>query len=158
MTTLSALAQSTAPTTPATKPSAASPAKVSPPVARPAPARQSIELTPAERQSIDAQATPPTPKRSDAEELVPTAADLLAPPPPEESSVRIEQFRNASRVTEVKVFPSFGGPTYVMTNREGRQPLFQTDLGPGLSVPKFFRFEFGSPNPAPAAAPPPPTR
>ncbi len=45
--------------------------------------------------------------------------------------------------------------SYVMQNREGQQPFGTTQMSSGLSVPMFFRFEFGRSSP-PATNPPSP--
>lgn len=90
-----------------------------------------------------------------ADELVPTAADLVVPPE-DDRQARMEQIRSSNRISEVIVTPAFSSHSFVMTNREGRQPLTQTDMGGGLSVPKFFRWEFGAATPPPLALPPPP--
>jgi hypothetical protein len=60
-------------------------------------------------------------------------------------------------VTEITVTPANSTRSYTMFNREGRMPLGTTDLSSGLSVPQFFRFEFGRPTPPdlPQAPPPP---
>lgn len=135
---------------------AATPASATP--ARPAPPRQRIELSPSDRQAIDrssSAASISTGKPVD--ELVPTAADLTAPLI-EDRQTRIEQVRTSNGISEIIVTPALGTPSFVITNREGRQPLSQTDLSGGLSVPKFFRWEFGGATPPPVAVPPPPTR
>jgi hypothetical protein len=131
--------------------------------AQPAPAtaapRTRIELSPAERQALDGttastQATAPT-----RDELLPTADDAHALQPAEERQTVIEQVRTPNRTTEIRVTPALTGRTYTMTTREGRQPLSATGTSPGLSVPKFFTFEFGGPEerPAPTLPPPPPS-
>lgn len=124
----------------------------------PAAPRTRIELTPSERQALDgppaASASTPT-----SAELLPTPEDAHALPPAEGKQTVIEQVRTSNRVSEVRVTPGLGGHTYTMTNREGRQPLSATDTSSGLSVPKFFTFEFGGTEerPAPSLPPPPPS-
>ena len=50
----------------------------------------------------------------------------------------------SNRVSEVIVTPAGQSRSYVMHNREGQQPFSTTQMGSGgLSVPMFFRFEFG---------------
>lgn len=118
-----------------------------PAAARAAP-RQSIELTPAERQAIDEQASRAVKPASVEQALVPTAEELRTARP-EDAATRIEQTRTGNRVTEVTVTPAHSTRSYVMTNREGRQPVGITEMSSGLSVPMFFRVEFG-PRGAPA--------
>ena len=125
------------------------------PAAQPA-TRQRLELPAAEKQAIDARAnaaSPPPPAAGD--ELVPTEADAKAPPP-EEPVTRIEQVRTNNRISEIRVTPALTGRTYTMTNRDGQQPISATESLSGLSVPKFFTFEFGRPTERPAAPLPPP--
>jgi hypothetical protein len=63
----------------------------------------------------------------------------------------------SNRVSEVIVTPAGQSRSYVMSNREGQQPFGTTQMGPGgLSVPMFFRFEFGRTTPPPATNPPSP--
>jgi len=136
-------------------PAANAPASASPASTSPVPARKRIELSPADRSAIEKANTDSIAPSKPDDGLVPTAADLVAPPA-DDRQTRIEQVRTSNRISEVIVTPALGGPGFVMTNRDGRQPLTQTDMGGGLSVPKFFRWEFGSPAPAPLALPPPP--
>lgn len=142
---------------PAATPSAASPGTPAAAASTPTrpQTRQRIELSPADRSAIEKANTEPASTTRPDDGLVPTAADLTAPLI-EDRQTRIEQVRTSNRISEVIVSPALGGPGFVMTNRDGRQPLTQTDMGGGLSVPKFFRWEFGSPAPAPLALPPPP--
>ena len=140
-----------------------SPAATGATTAAPAPAtaapRTRIELSPAERQALDGtnastRSTAPT-----RDELLPTADDAQALQPAEERQTVIEQVRTPNRTTEIRVTPALTGRTYTMTTREGRQPLSATGTSPGLSVPKFFTFEFGGTEerPAPTLPPPPPS-
>jgi hypothetical protein len=132
---------------------AASPAK--PAMQPPAAAHSTIKLTPAERQAIDAaQAAREKPARIE-DELAPTPEDMKPRPADDHSVTRIEQTHVSNRVNEVIVTPAGQSRSYVMTNREGQQPLGTTQMSPGLSVPMFFRFEFGRSTP-PASSPPPP--
>jgi hypothetical protein len=146
-----AQAQTDAP--PSLPPEAAKPAAI-----RAAAPRQSIELTPAERQAIDEQALRAVKPASVEQALVPSAEDLRTARP-EDTATRIEQTRTGNRVTEVTVTPAHSTRSYVMTNREGRQPVGITEMSSGLSVPMFFRVEFGrsgtpaAPAPSPPAAP-----
>jgi hypothetical protein len=143
------------PASPTNAPAANVPAAAATPPTSPVVARKRIELSPADRSAIDkANADSTAPGKPD-DGLVPTPADLVAPPT-DERQTRIEQVRTSNRISEVIVTPGLGTPSFVMTNRDGRQPLTQTDMGGGLSVPKFFRWEFGAPAPAPLALPPPP--
>jgi hypothetical protein len=152
---LSALAQAVQkPSTPA----ATGAATTTPAPATAAP-RTRIELSPAERQALDStnastRSTAPT-----RDELLPTADDAHALQPMEDRQTVIEQVRTPNRTTEIRVTPALTGRTYTMTTREGRQPLSATGTSPGLSVPKFFTFEFGGPDerPAPTLPPPPPS-
>ncbi|HTN48955.1 MAG TPA: hypothetical protein VMK32_05950 [Burkholderiaceae bacterium] len=150
---LAAQAQTAPP--PATRPdtgasTAATPAR---PAAKPP---QRIDLPAAEKQALEAAsggtATDTTPT---ADELVPTEADTKAPLP-EEPRTRIEQIRTRNGVSEVRVTPALTGRTYTITNREGQQPLSATESLSGLSVPKFFTFEFGRPADRAASPPLPP--
>ena len=133
---------------------AASPAKPAAP--KPAQPRPAIQLSPAERQAIDAaQASQEKPARVE-DALAPTAEDIKPRAADDASTTtRIEQTRVSNRVNEVIVTPAGQWRSYVMTNREGQQPFGQTQMNSGLSVPMFFRFEFGKSTP-PAANPPPP--
>lgn len=123
------------------------------PATPPAP-RRAIELTPAEREAIDA-ALSPSPKPARVEDaLAPSAEDIRPRAADDHATTQIEQRRVSNRVSEVVVTPSGQSRGYVMTNREGRQPFGTTQMNSGLSVP-MFRFEFGRTTP-PAANPPPP--
>lgn len=117
--------------------------------------RRTIELTPAQRQAIDAKAGQDVKVQSVEEALAPTAEDAKLPRS-DEDRTRIEQTRTSNRVSEVTVTPAHSSRSYFMVNREGRMPLGTTEMSSGLSVPQFFRFEFGRPTPPAAAAPPPP--
>ena len=86
---------------------------------------------------------------------MPTDADAKAPPP-EEPVTRIEQIRTDNRISEIRVTPALTGRTYTITNREGQQPISATESLSGLSVPKFFTFEFGRPTERSAPPLPPP--
>jgi hypothetical protein len=134
---------------------AASPAK--PAAQKPAAPRSSIQLTPAERQAIDAaQGSAEKPARVE-DALAPTAEDMKPHVADDRGTTRIEQTRVSNRVTEVIVTPAGQSHSYIMNNREGRQPLGTTQMSPGgLSVPMFLRFEFGRPTPPPATNPPSP--
>lgn len=123
----------------------------------PAAPRATIRLTPAERQAIDAAQTG-KPGATRAEDgLVPTAEDMKARAEDDTSgTTRIEQTHKSNRVSEVIVTPPGQWRSYVMTNREGRQPYGEFQTNPGLSVPMFLRFDFGKPTP-PATTPPPPS-
>ena len=131
--------------------------------AQPAPAtaapRTRIELSPAERQALDGTNASTQSTAPSRDELLPTADDARALQPAEERQTVIEQVRTPNRTTEIRVTPALTGRTYTMTTREGRQPLSATGTSPGLSVPKFFTFEFGGPEerPAPTLPPPPPS-
>jgi len=139
----------------ASAPNARAPASTSTKAGKPAPAvpRQRIELTPAERQALDKAAAPPAATR---DELVPTEADAKAVPP-DEPVTRIEQVWTSNRISEIRVTPALTGRTYTINNREGQQPMSATDTSSGLSLPKFFTFEFGRPaeRPTPGLPPPP---
>lgn len=125
----------------------------------PSKSRRTIELSPAERQAID---------EREAKAVKPASVeDALQPRPagdPDNAKIerddssyttRIEQFRTSNRVSEVVVTPAGSSRSYSMTNNEGRLPLGTTQMNPGLSVPSFFKFEFGRTTPPlPAPAPP----
>jgi hypothetical protein len=124
---------------------------------KPAAPRSSIQLTPAERQAIDAaqgSAEKPAPFE---DALAPTAEDIKPREADDRSTTRIEQTRVSNRVSEVIVTPAGQSHSYVMNNREGQQPFGTTQMSPGgLSVPMFLRFEFGRTTPPPVTNPPPP--
>jgi hypothetical protein len=133
---------------------AAAPAK--PAAQKPAAPRSAIQLTPAERQAIDAAQSRKEAPAKIEDALAPTAEDIKPRAADDSSTTRIEQKHVSNRVNEVIVTPAGQSHSYVMTNREGHQPLSTTQMGSGgLSVPMFFRFEFGK-SPPPAANPPPP--
>ena len=125
---------------------------------KPAPAkpRRAIELSPAERQAIDERELQAVKPASVEEALQPTPEDAKIERDDTSNTTRIEQFRTSNRITEVVVTPAGSTHSYTMMNREGRQPLGTTQMNPGLSVPNFFRFEFGRSTPAPLPAPAPP--
>jgi len=133
----------------ATKSAPAKPAPAKPP-------RRAIELSPAERQAIDARELQAVKPASIEEALQPTPEDAKIERDDISNTTRIEQFRTSNRITEVVVTPAGSTHSYSMMNREGRQPLGTTQMNPGLSVPNFFRFEFGRSTPAPLPAPAPP--
>lgn len=147
-----ALAQSSG--APAPRP-AGSPAK--PAAQQPAAPRSTIQLTPAERQSIDAaQGSSGKPARVE-DALAPTAEDIKPRADDDRSTTRIEQTRVSNRVSEVIVTPAGQSRSYIMNNREGQQPFGTTQMSPGgLSVPMFLRFEFGRTTPPPTTNPPSP--
>jgi hypothetical protein len=125
------------------------------PASKPAGPRTRIELPLAERQALESgksENRPTTPTRN---ELLPNADDASTTIIDEPANV-IEQIRTSNRITEIRVTPAMTGRTYIMTNREGRQPTTATDTTSGLSVPKFFTFEFGRQADRPATALPPP--
>jgi hypothetical protein len=153
-TVLPALAQAQG-ATPASGPPAQAGTRAKPSAAPSAP-RQRIELPAAERKALEDGSTTRPAAGPTPEELVPSAADAKSPEP--EERTHIEEVRTSNRITEIRVTPALTGRTYTMTNREGRQPTSATDTFSGLSVPKFFTFEFGRTDERPAASvPPPPT-
>ena len=132
--------------------------------AKPAPAkpRRAIELSPAERQAIDERESKAVKPASVEEALQPKPAgdpdNVKVERDDSINTTRIEQFRTSNRISEVVVTPAGSSRSYSMTNNEGRQPLGTTQMSPGLSVPNFFKFEFGRTTPPPLPAPtPPPT-
>jgi hypothetical protein len=151
--TAPALAQGTSAKADARTPAATTPsARPTAPTTAP---RQRIELPAAERQALDAGQTRSAPSVPTQAELVPSAADARAPVL-EEPQTRIEQVRTGNRISEVRVTPALTGRTYTITNREGRQPTSAFETSPGLSVPKFFTFEWGRPEERAAPSLPPP--
>ena len=156
-----ASAQAPAPPPPpmpaATETKAAKPASTNPTSAKP---RRAIELSPAERQAIDERELKAVKPASVEEALQPKPAgdpdNAKIERDDSSNTTRIEQFRTSNRITEVVVTPAGTSRSYSMTNREGRQPLGTTQMSPGLSVPNFFKFEFGRAAPAPIQAPAPP--
>ena len=130
--------------------------------AKPAPApstpRRAIELSPAERQAIDARELKKVKPASVEEALQPTPEDARIERDEANNTggntTRIEQYRTSNRISEVIVTPAGSSRSYSMTNREGKQPFGTTQMTPGLSVPNFFRFEFGRPPPTPTVPPP----
>ncbi len=131
--------------------------------AKPGPAkpRSTINLSPAERQAIDARELKAVKPASIEEALQPAPAgtqeDARIERDDSANTTRIEQLRTSNRISEVIVTPAGSTRSYTMTNREGRQPFGTTQMTPGLSVPNFFRFEFGRPAPTPIAPPAPPS-
>jgi hypothetical protein len=123
---------------------------------KPAQPRPAIQLTPAERQAIEAaQAGAAQPPRVE-DALAPTPEDMKPRAADDASNTtRIEQLHQSNRVSEVIVTPPGQSRSYVMQNREGQQPFGTTQMNSGLSVPMFFRFEFGR-SPPPATNPPSP--
>lgn len=123
---------------------------------KPGQPRPAIQLTPAERQAIDAaQSGKEKPVRVE-DALAPTAEDMKPRAPDDTSNTtRIEQMHQSNRVSEVIVTPAGQSRSYVMQNREGQQPFGLTQMNSGLSLPMFFRIEFGKSTP-PATNPPPP--
>lgn len=135
-------------------PAASSGRPAATPASKPRPA---IRLTPAERQAIDnAPSGKQTPARVE-DDLAPTAEDMK-PRANEDTSntTRIEQTHQSNRVSEVIVTPPGQSRSYVMHNREGQQPFGTTQMNSGLSVPMFFRIEFGRSTPPVTNPPPPP--
>lgn len=140
--------------------SSAAPPRV-PDAQKPSSPRPAIQLSPAERQTIDAaQAGKEKPAR--VEDALAPGPDDIKPRAADDTSntTRIEQLHQSNRVSEVIVTPSGQSRSYVMQNREGHQPFGTTQMSPGLSVPMFFRFEFGrslppATNPPSPPAPPP---
>ncbi len=149
-------------TTSAPPPPPLQPVQVDSKAAKPAPARprSTINLSPADRQAIDArelQAIKPT-SLEEALQPAPAGAQDNAVIERDDgaNTTRIEQLRRSNRISEVIVTPAGSTRSYTMTNREGRQPFGTTQMSPGLSVPNFFRFEFGRAAPTPLAPPAPP--
>jgi hypothetical protein len=155
---LSAWAQGTTPATDARLPAATS-TTASKPAAPPKAPRQRIELPASERQALEAGGTARPATAPTQSDLVPSEADAKVPPAAEEQGTRIEQVRTSNRISEIRVTPALTGRTYTIINREGRQPTSATDTSSGLSVPKFFTFEWGRTDerPAPTLPPPPPS-
>jgi hypothetical protein len=123
---------------------------------KPSAPRPAIQLTPAERLAIDAtQSGKEAPARVE-DALAPTPEDIKPRAADDASNTtRIEQLHQSNRVSEVIVTPPGQSRSYVMQNREGQQPFGTTQMNSGLSVPMFFRFEFGR-SPPPATNPPSP--
>jgi hypothetical protein len=67
---------------------------------------------------------------------------LLPPAHPGSPETIIEQKRQGNRVVEIVVTPKGATSSYVIVNREGRQPLTTQELSSGLSTPRFLRFDF----------------
>jgi hypothetical protein len=124
--------------------------------APPAKPRRAIELSPAERQAIDARELQAVKPASVEDALQPKPEDAKIERDDSSHVTRIEQYRTSNRISEVVVTPAGTSRSYSMTNREGKQPFGTTEMTPGLSVPNFFRFEFGRPAPAPLPTPAPP--
>ena len=124
------------------------------PTPAPSTTRRAIELSPAERQAIDARELQKVKPASLEEALQPTPEDAKIERDDTSNTTRIEQYRTSNRVSEVIVTPAGSSRSYSMTNREGQQPFGTTQMTPGLSVPNFFRFEFGRPAPTPIVPPP----
>lgn len=156
-----ACAQSPAPPPPpmpaASETKPAKPASTNPTSAKP---RRAIELSPAERQAIDERELKAVKPASVEDALQPKLAgdpdNAKIERDDSSNTTRIEQYRTSNRVSEVVVTPAGTSRSYSMTNNEGRQPLGTTQMSPGLSVPNFFKFEFGRVQPAPQPTPAPP--
>jgi hypothetical protein len=143
-------------TTTAPPPPALTPAAAAKPAAPRSAPRSAIQLSPAERQAIDsAEANKDKAATKVDDGLAPTADDIKPRTEPDTSTTRIQQVYTSNRVTEVIVTPAGQTHSYVMYNREGRQPYGTTQVNSGLSVPMFLRFEFGKSTP-PTSPPPPP--
>lgn len=71
----------------------------------------------------------------------PNAGELLPTALPDPVT-RIEQVRQGRRVTEVVISPGGYRHSYRMAAREPRSPQGPSDLGSGLSVPRFIRVQF----------------
>ena len=152
----SSIASAQAPAPPPPMPAATETKAAKPTPAKP---RRAIELSPAERQAIDERELKAVKPASVEEALQPRPAgdpDNAKIERDDSSTTRIEQIRTSNRISEVVVTPAGTSRSYSMTNREGRQPLGTTQMSPGLSVPNFFKLEFGRPAPAPLQAPAPP--
>ncbi len=149
-------AQTTAPPPPP-MPAANNDKPAQPALARP---RRAIELSPAERQAIDARELKAVKPASVEEALQPKPAgdpdNAKIERDETSNTTRIDQYRTSNRISEVVVTPAGSTRSYSMTNREGKQPFGTTQMSPGLSVPNFFKFEFGRPAPAPQPTPAPP--
>jgi hypothetical protein len=139
---------------PPTSPAASS----APAPQKPAASRPAIQLSPAERQAIDSAQSARDKPAKPQDDLAPTADDMKPRVVEEEGETRIEQKRVSNRISEVIVTPANSTRSYSMTNREGQQMFGTTPLGNtgNLSVPTFFRFEFGRSTTPPATNPPPP--
>ena len=127
-----------------------------PATAKPGAPPRSIQLSPSERAALD-EAAERTDKAAAAADngLAPTADDIKPRSDSGLNTTRIEQTRTSNRITEVIVTPAGQTHSYVMVNREFRMPYGTTQMNSGLSVPMFFRFEFGKPTPATNLPPPP---
>jgi hypothetical protein len=137
-------------------PPSIAPAPPAKPQARPTKPRPAIQLSPAERQAIDVAEENKVKATAQADEgLAPTAADIKPRTEPDVGTTRIQQLYSSNRVSEVIITPAGQTHSYIMVNREGRQPYGTTDLNSGLSVPMFFRFEFGRSTPTTPVSPPP---
>lgn len=119
-------------------------------------ARRKIELSPADRDTIDARELKAVKPASVEEALQPTPEDAKIERDENFNKTRIEQTRTSNRISEVIVTPGGTSRSYSMTNREGKEPFGTTQMSPGLSVPNFFRFEFGRTAPATPIVPAPP--
>ena len=124
---------------------------------KPAAPRSSIQLTPAgtagHRRRAGKRGEAGCASKTHSRRRPKTSSRRTADEP---STTRIEQTHVSNRISEVIVTPAGQSRSYVMHNREGQQPLGTTRWAGGLSVPKFFRFEFGRTTPPPATNPPPP--
>ncbi len=118
--------------------------------------RRKIELSPAEREAIDTRELKAVKPASVEESLQPTPEDAKIERDENFNKTRIEQTRTSNRISEVIVTPGGTSRSYTMTNREGREPFGTTQMAPGLSVPSFFRFEFGRSAPPSPVVPAPP--
>ncbi|MBC8119979.1 MAG: hypothetical protein H7X75_10435 [Burkholderiaceae bacterium] len=157
---MAAYAQAPVPSAPpGPPPLPAADSKAVKPTLAPAKPRRAIELSPAERQAIDARELKAVRPASVEDALQPTPEDAKIEREENDNTTRIEQLRTSNRISEVIVTPPRAAYSYSMTNREGKQPFGTTQMSPGLSVPNFFRFEFGrsTPSTSTPSVPPPVT-
>jgi hypothetical protein len=143
----------------ASQPRSTVPAAAPPTV--PAKPRTRIELPAAERQALGERTGPaPTADTPVIDELLPQAEDANRPNL-DRPVTEIEQIRTGNRVTEIRVTPALTGRTYVIENRDQRQPITATGSTSGLTLPRLFTWEFGRPDersaPPAGSAPPPPS-
>jgi hypothetical protein len=104
------------------------------------PRRTVARLPEADRARGDAAVRPPAPATTATGE--PPDEELLPPAHPAATETIIDQKRQGNRVVEIVVTPKGATHSYVIVNREGRQPLTTQELSSGLSTPRFLRFDF----------------
>jgi hypothetical protein len=113
----------------------------------PPPAIDAPPPPPAAPSASDAAASPPAPAAGAPRTDV--AADAAAQPDQKEKprivaqpDVRFEEHRRGRHLVEIVVTPAHTTYSYTILNLEGQPPRSVLETSPGLSVPRFWRFDF----------------